>query len=194
MLASEDRPTWTRMSFAAAEENFTAGARDGVEATMYWPGYGSVPWDELVLRHLLPLAAEGLARRKVSQDVIDHYLQIIEARCKLRRNGAAWQVETVEALEGRGMNREAALHKMLELYLERMHSNEPVHTWDLPTGSTRRPRPPWLGRGRGVSRAGTAWLRCSGSDELVELMDLHRHLILRDRTAVQAAAQEVRER
>jgi len=132
MLAAEDRPTWTRMSFAAAEENFTAGARDGVEATMYWPGYGSVPWDELVLRHLLPLAAEGLTRRKVSQDVIDHYLQIIEARCKLRRNGAAWQVATVEALEGRGMNRESALHKMLELYLERMHSNEPVHTWDLP--------------------------------------------------------------
>lgn len=132
MLASEDRPTWTRMSFAAAEENFVAGARDGVEATMYWPGLGSLSWDELILRHLLPLAAEGLSRRKVDREVIDHYLQIVESRCKSRRNGASWQVETVEGLQRRGLDRDAALRKMLELYMERMHSSEPVHTWDVP--------------------------------------------------------------
>ncbi len=132
MLASEERPTWTRMSFAAAKENFASGARDGVEARMYWPGFGELSWDELILRHLLPLAAEGLERRKVDRSVIDHYLQIIEARCKLRRNGASWQVETVETLERRGLGRGAALHRMLELYLERMHSNDPVHTWSTP--------------------------------------------------------------
>lgn len=99
---------------------------------MYWPGLGSLSWDELILRHLLPLAAEGLSRRKVDREVIDHYLQIVESRCKSRRNGASWQVETVEGLQRRGLDRDAALRKMLELYLERMHSSEPVHTWDVP--------------------------------------------------------------
>src|SRR5690625_812454 len=133
MLAHEDRPMWSRMSFSAAEANFKIGARDGVEAMMYWPGYGQVGWDELVLRHLLPLAAEGLARRKVASTVIDRFLGIIEARCKLRRNGAWWQTETVAALEAKGMDREQALTEMLRRYMDGMHSNEPVHTWQVPT-------------------------------------------------------------
>ncbi|SEF00109.1 glutamate-cysteine ligase family protein [Ruania alba] len=132
MLAREERPAWTRISFAAAHGNFTNGARDGVEAQMYWPGYGEVPWDELVLRHLLPLAAEGLALRGVSPSVIDRYLPIIEGRCKWRRNGAWWQTETVAALERRGLDRTEALTEMLRHYLDGMHSNEPVHTWEVP--------------------------------------------------------------
>ena len=132
MLAHEDRPMWSRMSFSAAEANFTAGARDGVEAMMYWPGYGEVGWDELVLRLLLPLAAEGLSRRRVASTVIDRFLGIIEARCKLRRNGAWWQTETVAALEDKGMDREQALTEMLLRYMDGMHANEPVHTWEVP--------------------------------------------------------------
>ncbi|QOR69639.1 glutamate--cysteine ligase [Ruania alkalisoli] len=132
MLAQDERPVWTRISFAAAHSNFTAGARDGVEAQFYWPGYGDVPWDELVLRHLLPLAAEGLARRGVAASVVDRYLPIIEARCKWRRNGAWWQTETVTALERSGLDRPAALAEMLRLYLTGMHANEPVHTWQIP--------------------------------------------------------------
>ena len=32
VLVEDDRPVWTQMSFSAAEENFHAGARDGIEA------------------------------------------------------------------------------------------------------------------------------------------------------------------
>ena len=62
MLADEDRPIWSQMSFSAAEENFHAGARDGIDARVYWPGVGEVPVAELVLRRLLPMAYEGLDR------------------------------------------------------------------------------------------------------------------------------------
>jgi hypothetical protein len=41
-------------------------------------------------------------------------------------------VATVAALQERGMTRPSALAEMLRLYCERMHSNEPVHTWDGP--------------------------------------------------------------
>lgn len=52
---------------------------------MYWPGLGEVSADELVLRHLLPMAAEGLRRWKVAGDVSDRYLGVIEGRAKTGR-------------------------------------------------------------------------------------------------------------
>jgi len=132
ILASQDRPLWTKLSFSAAEENFELAARDGIEARFYWPGFGEVGADELVLRHLLPMAHQGLEEWGVSQAVRDRYLGVIEARCVTGRNGATWQVDAVRHLEDRGLDRRAALHEMLRLYTEHMHSNEPVHSWPLP--------------------------------------------------------------
>ncbi len=131
-FATEDRPVWTQMSFSAAETNFRHGARDGMFARLYWPGFNAVSPDELVLRHLLPAAAEGLARLGVGSEVVDHYLGIVEGRCLSRQNGATWQLETVRRFEDRGADRYGALTQMLGAYIERMHTNAPVHTWDLP--------------------------------------------------------------
>ena len=131
-LAYEERPVWTRLSFAAARANFDAAARDGIDARLYWPGQGEVGADELTLRHLLPLAAKGLEEWGVAQSVRDRYLSVIEGRCTTGQNGAAWQTECVRRLEDAGSDRSAALHQMLERYVEHMHTNEPVHTWPLP--------------------------------------------------------------
>src|SRR4051812_29292485 len=56
VLVEEERPLWSQMSFSAAAENFHAGARDGIDAMLYWPGVGEAPATELVVRKLLPLA------------------------------------------------------------------------------------------------------------------------------------------
>ena len=132
-LTDEDRPLWSKMSFAAAQHNFFAAARRGMEARLYWPGLGEVTADELVLRELLPLAHEGLRRWGVAADVRERYLGVIEARAKSGRNGAAWQTATVRALQERGMARPVALAEMLRMYCQHMHTNEPVHTWETPT-------------------------------------------------------------
>ena len=132
VLAEDDRPVWSKLTFPTAEENFTECARRGLDATVYWPGLGDVTVDELVLRRLLPMAHEGLDRWGVSAAVRDRYLGIIEDRAKSGRNGAAWQVDTVHALERRGADRASALRQMLALYTDGMHSNEPVHTWPVP--------------------------------------------------------------
>src|ERR671917_147725 len=62
VLVEDDRPVWSSMSFDAARENFYAGARDGIDARLYWPGVGEAPATELVLRQLLPMARDGLSR------------------------------------------------------------------------------------------------------------------------------------
>ncbi len=132
MLAHDDRPVWTKMSFSAAEENFRECARLGIDARLYWPGYGEIGADELVLRHLLPMAHQGLTEWGVSQAVRDRFLGIIEQRARLGVNGATWQTAAVEAFEARGEDRRTALTHMVQRYAEHMHTNEPVHTWPVP--------------------------------------------------------------
>jgi gamma-glutamyl:cysteine ligase YbdK (ATP-grasp superfamily) len=132
VLASDDRPVWTKLSFAACEENFRRAARDGIDARLYWPGFGEVSADELVLRHLLPMAHEGLRRWGVSDAVRERFLGVIEGRCTTGVNGAEWQTRAVERLEGQGLERREALRRMLAAYIEHMDANQPVHTWPLP--------------------------------------------------------------
>jgi hypothetical protein len=132
-LVAEERPLWTRMSFSAAEENFHAAARDGIEARLYWPGIGEVPVTELVLRRLLPAAHEGLERAGIEAADRERLLGVIERRCVTMQNGAAWQAAAFHRLyEGEGLERLEALRRMTVGYREHMHANEPVHTWPLP--------------------------------------------------------------
>ena len=84
-LVESERPIWTQMSFSAAEDNLHAGARDGIDARVYWPGVGDVPVTELVLRRLLPLAHEGLERYGVDPHARDRLLG--DHRAPLRRGG-----------------------------------------------------------------------------------------------------------
>ena len=129
-LAEQDRPVWSQMSFAAAEENFTEAAIRGIDATVYWPGMGEAPVSELVLRRLLPLAHEGLRAWGVDDEIRERLLGIIEGRCLSGVNGSSWQVDAVHRFESSGMDRWEALRRMTLAYAERMHTNAPVHTWE----------------------------------------------------------------
>ena len=130
VLADDERPLWTQMSFSAAEENFHACARDGIDARVYWPGVGEVPAAELVLRKLLPMAHEGLDRWGIDAADRDRLLGIIERRCVDGRNGATWQADTFHACTSASTATDA-LREMTVRYREHMHSNEPVHTWPM---------------------------------------------------------------
>jgi hypothetical protein len=132
-LVAEERPLWSQMSFSAAEENFHAGARDGIEARVYWPGVGEVPVAELVLRRLLPAAHRGLEDAGVDAADRDRLLGIIERRCVSMQNGAAWQAAAFHRLyDEQKLDREEALRRMTVLYREHMHANEPAHEWPVP--------------------------------------------------------------
>src|SRR5918993_824260 len=131
-LADDDRPLWSRMSFSAAEENFQTCARQGLEAEVYWPGAGQVPVTELVLRRLLPIAAEGLDKWEVAPAVPDRLLGIIEQRCLTGQNGASWQARTFHRLyDETTLDRQEVLRRMTKEYIGNMHTNEPVHSWPV---------------------------------------------------------------
>ncbi|WP_428339577.1 glutamate--cysteine ligase [Mycobacterium sp.] len=131
-LSDQDRQVWTKMDFVAAQRNFTEAARRGMQAELHWPGFDTIGAAKLVLDELLPMAYDGLDRWGVAAEIRDRLLGVIEGRARARSNGASWQVAAVRALEQRGLARPAALAEMLRFYCDHMHSNEPVHTWDVP--------------------------------------------------------------
>jgi hypothetical protein len=131
MLAEQDRPVWSQISFATAEENFIQCATRGIDATVFWPGSGEVPVTELVLRRLLPMAHAGLREWGVDDAIRERLLAVIEGRCTSGRNGATWQLAQVRWLESRGADRTEALRQMTHHYVELMHTNAPVHTWPV---------------------------------------------------------------
>ena len=110
------------LNFRAAP-HFAADALHGEGVFETLRGVG-----ELVLRRLLPMAHEGLESWGVESSVRDRLLGIIEQRCLLSTNGAEW---FVGRMRQRGsQDRFDALRATLLEYRERMHTNEPAHTWD----------------------------------------------------------------
>jgi len=130
-LAGADRPVWSRLPFAVASDNFYAGARRGIEAEQRWPGLGTVRVRDLVLHHLLPLAADGLDSLGVSAASRDRYLGVIERRCALGANGATWQIEVADSFD-RARDPHEAMRRLVVAYREHMHGGDPVHTWPVP--------------------------------------------------------------
>jgi hypothetical protein len=131
-LAEAEPPVWSVMPFEAAGANLIAGAKRGLDAVVFWPGFDDVPVTELTLRHLLPLAARGLLRWGVRESDAWRLLSIIEQRCLLRQNGASWQVGFVHRIEDEGpADRGEALRLMTQAYIGLMNTKEPVHTWPI---------------------------------------------------------------
>src|SRR5699024_4349370 len=131
-MVDDERPVWSRMSFDTAWRNLMSAARHGIDARLYWPGYGEVPIEELAMRQLLPSAERGLARLGIDKPVPQTYLGIVGGRARTGRNGASWQIAAVQHFESEGANRQEALEQMVRAYARHMHSNQPVHEWPLP--------------------------------------------------------------
>jgi len=114
----------TLLPFAIARDNFHAAARLGLDAHLVWLDGSKHQAQTLLLRNLLPLAAQGLEALGVERRDSEHYLGIIESRVKNACNGAAWQRAFV-ARHGPDMR------ALLRAYLERQHGGAPVHEWDM---------------------------------------------------------------
>ena len=128
-VAQLDEPITRQLAFATAQRNFVRAARDGIQATQFWPEVGELPVTELVLQHLLPLADAGLQSWDVAPHDRDRYLGVIEQRCRTATNGASWLVDAHHAARDRGLARDEALLATTQRYLQHMRTNEPVHTW-----------------------------------------------------------------
>ncbi|MGP4111814.1 glutamate--cysteine ligase [Streptomyces sp. 4N509B] len=138
-LADQADPVWRRLPFAAAERNFRDACRHGLDAELTWPdpadagaGTRRTPAVRLIREELLPLAAAGLDAHGVAPADRDHYLSVIEERCRRRVTGAAWQTRVYHREVAGGADRATALRRLVARYGALARTDAPVHTW--PTG------------------------------------------------------------
>jgi gamma-glutamyl:cysteine ligase YbdK (ATP-grasp superfamily) len=121
-LATLSRPVEADLPFDAAQRNFYAAAREGLDADVAWLDGRLHPVRTLLLGELLPMARQGLREQGVDSGEIERWIGIVEQRVRTRRTGSAWQCAFVEQ---RGRD----FQQMLAAYLEHQRSGAPVHEW-----------------------------------------------------------------
>ncbi len=122
-LAERDEPPEQQLDFATARDNFYQAARLGLTAPVDWLEGAHGRMSEL-LQSLLPLAREGLQRQGCSENDIELYLGVIEARLKSGQTGSAWQLGWLDS-HGEDMA------GLVAAYRERQDSGQPVHRWTI---------------------------------------------------------------
>ncbi len=117
------------MEFEHAKHNFVAAARQGLGAPMIWLEGKELPAPVLILDHLLPLAAEGLARAGVSTKDKDRLLGIVERRVRSGRGGARWLLFSLGAMKDHGTQAER-LNALTVATVARQRAGGPVSEWE----------------------------------------------------------------
>jgi gamma-glutamyl:cysteine ligase YbdK (ATP-grasp superfamily) len=132
-LTAQEPPVWEHMSFESATDNFFCAARFGLDAKLYWPKVSAaVPVTELLLKHLIPLAREGLLAWDIDPGHVDRYMGLIEERTVSGQNGAAWQIATWHHLiEAEELDRPDAARELVRRYQRLSQEGKPVHTWPV---------------------------------------------------------------
>ena len=120
------------MDFDDAHHNFIAAARQGLASQFTWIDGTTAPAHELILKHLLPQAREGLRHAGVEEDDVDRYLGIIEDRVSSGQTGSEWQLRSLQNMKDFG-TRSERLSALTRVMIERQKEGDPVHTWDLAT-------------------------------------------------------------
>ena len=132
-LAEADRPIWSQLTFSAAEENFHAAARRGIDARAALAparrGAGHRAGAATRCCRRPPPAWTGSASTRPSG-----------TGCSASSSSAAVPAATARSGRPRRSGRPsgtgawtapAALHHMLLRYAELQRTNEPVHTWPV---------------------------------------------------------------
>ncbi len=163
-LSNEVEDIRDHISFTDVKANFMAAARDGIRAQQVWFNEQQLPAHELILEHLVPLATRGLKDAGIDSADIERYMGVIEQRATLRRTGARWLLESMEALEGKGSHDEC-LRSLTASMIQQQSTGEPVHKWELADFSQQQD---WRDSYRKVSQFMTTDLFTVQPDDIID--------------------------
>ena len=126
-VCAQQWPIWEQqINFATAKDNFYKAAQQGLNTRIKWQQDKIYNIRKLILRELLPMAREGLQDLRIAGADCELYLDIIKERVANERTGSDWQIEFVRRTG-------CDMQLLTESYLQQQQSNQPVHTWELPS-------------------------------------------------------------
>ncbi len=119
--------------FEYAHRNFYRAAEYGMGAIFVWPNRTTHGLQEIsvydLAKELLPVAEQGLKIYGVEQIEIQTMMNVIRDRLEARVNGARWQIHRLDLYEQEGYDRQVALTRMLEDYLQYSQTDTPISQW-----------------------------------------------------------------
>ena len=120
------------MTFDTAQDNFLQACRLGLSAQFTWPGHESISAADLIRKHLLPLARQGLQELDIVSTDIDRYLGLIDERVASRRTGAQWMLDSLNCFQDKGSKAER-LAALTAATINRQEEGKPGYQWELAT-------------------------------------------------------------
>lgn len=114
------------MDFRDAKSNFIKAARTGKESILKWDDE-FLPVSDIIIKKLLPIAYDGLAKCKIDKCDIDHLLGIIAHRLT-GNTGASWTVTNYRRLRD-VMKKDDALVSLTHHIFKNQQSSIPVRDW-----------------------------------------------------------------
>jgi len=130
-IVTTDHPLAT-LDHEAAEESFYAAVTDGIDADLAWvtaDGERTERKDD-IYDELFSLARTGLAAQDVPDEVVERYIDPLEARWERRTTPSTWKLDRVREALGDGRSFEEAVRAMQRAYQEYSRSETPVVDWD----------------------------------------------------------------
>lgn len=124
MYGLQDNEELGKLPFPLAKENFYQCAKNGLHALVDWPGINESSMQDILLKHLIPMARTGLKELAINQFDINKYMAIIEKRVASGQNGAEWQRQFTNK-HGRNMK------TLTQQYLHHQNSGIPVAEWEI---------------------------------------------------------------
>ena len=119
------------ISWEDVRDNFGKAAKFGIDTKFTWFADEKISAVDLILKHLLPIAREGLTSHGVKEADINRYLSVVEERAKAHNNGARWQLRAYTKLI-KETSRDEALSCLTASIIKNQEKEIPVHKWELP--------------------------------------------------------------
>lgn len=116
------------MTFEAAEENFLAAARLGLQARFTWPGRPDISAQTLILEDLLPLATRGLDELGINAGDRERYLGMVRERVETQQTGSQWMIDSLADMGEKGTKAER-LAALTLATIERQEEGSPGALW-----------------------------------------------------------------
>lgn len=118
------------LSFDNAKANFMAAARSGLKAQFEWLDGQRLPAHELICKHLIPLAKQGLEVAGVRGEDIDRYLGVLEQRVGTGRTGAQWVLGSLDSI-GEAGTQGQRMASLVTCAVREEEAGRPAHEWPL---------------------------------------------------------------
>jgi CBS domain-containing protein/gamma-glutamyl:cysteine ligase YbdK (ATP-grasp superfamily) len=120
----------TAMSFDDAKANFQTAARHGLESRLRWVDGREHAAPELIRRHLIPIARQGLRDAGVDHGDIDRFLGVLDERVARKRTGSQWLLDSYARFDDDVQPQQRA-RTLTSAMIAGAETGNPVHRWPL---------------------------------------------------------------